>query len=283
MARLKENDSSKLLHELAEKVGRMSEEEMSEATKLNIYEMTVIGGMKTGGVKGDKEVVESVTNECVTPVATYENVFEMNTTDDFYEHYANSDAIVVKNGVGNDRDVVSWDMNVYKNLKELIIGDKCFWYMNGLELEGMSVLEKLVIGSGCFSRSEGGLKMIDCEKLKSVSIGKGCCVKWNEFVIMNCGVERVEIGDGCFSKTEGRMELNNCKKLKSLSIRKGMCVKWNEFVLKNCGVENVEIGSKCFVDCTRMVFEDLNELQSLRIGAGSMNGSESVLVMKSEQ
>ena len=125
--------------------------------------------------------------------------------------------------------------------------------------------------------------MIDCEKLKSVSIGKGCCVKWNEFVIMNCGVERVEIGDGCFSKTEGRMELNNCKKLKSLSIRKGMCVMWNEFVLKNCGVENVEIGSKCFVDCTRMVFEDLNELQSLRIGAGSMNGSESVLVMKSEQ
>ena len=108
-------------------------------------------------------------------------------------------------------------------------------------------------------------------------------MKWNEFVIMNCGVERVEIGDGCFSKTEGRMELNNCKKLKSLSIRKGMCVKWNEFVLKNCGVENVEIGSKCFVDCTRMVFEDLNELQSLRIGAGSMNGSESVLVMKSEQ
>lgn len=52
MARLKENDSSKLLHELAEKVGRMSEEEMSEATKLNICEMTVIGGMKTGGVKG---------------------------------------------------------------------------------------------------------------------------------------------------------------------------------------------------------------------------------------
>ena len=71
MARLKENDSSKLLHELAEKVGRMSEEEMSEATKLNLCEMTVIGGMKTGGVKGDKEVVESVTNECVTPVATY--------------------------------------------------------------------------------------------------------------------------------------------------------------------------------------------------------------------
>ena len=71
-------------------------------------------------------------------------------------------------------------------------------------------------------------------------------------------LEKVEIGNGCFSKAEGTFEVSDCKKLKRVSI-----------------------GDDCFVNCERTVFENLNELQSLTIGSGCMNGNESVVVMKS--
>ena len=113
-------------------------------------------------------------------------------------------------------------------------------------------------------------------------MGKKCYVLWNEFALNNCEVESVEIGDGCFSKAEGKLEVIDCKKLKNLNIGRNRFVLWNEFVLNNCEVESVEIGDGCFVNCELTVFEDLNELQSLTIGKGCMNGNGSVVVMKSE-
>ena len=214
MIQLTVNERSTLLYKLAEKVGNVTNEEKSvERTVLNVCEMTVVNQEKSIG-----------------PLT---NVFEMNDTEDFYEDYVNCDGIVVKSGVGNDEVIVRWELGVYTKLKELIIGDMCFVFMNGLELKGMNMLEKVEIGDGCFSKAEGTFEVSDCKKLKRVSIGSNCCVLWNAFV------------------------------------------------LKNCGVESVKIGDDCFVNCERTVFENLNELQSLTIGAGCMNGNESVVVMKS--
>lgn len=230
MARLKENDLSEVLRELAKKVGSVTGEEMSdEATKLNICEMTVINGGRMNG-NGSEETSGSE----IEPRVVCENVFEMNTSDDFYEDFVSSDGIVVKDGVGNEDVVTNWDMNVYKSLKALIIGDGCFAYMEGLKLEGMEALEKVKIGVECFCWSEGKLEVMNCQNLRRVVIGSGSCVNWSEFV------------------------------------------------MKNCGVETVEIGDYCFVNCSRTVFEDLNQLQSLTIGVGSINGSGSTVVMKSE-
>ena len=204
VTKLTEKQCSTLLYQLAEKVGNVTDEEKNvERTVLNICEMTVI-------------------NQYVMPDST----FEMNDTEDFYEDYANCDGIVVKSGVGNDEDVMSWNVGVYKILKELVIGDMCFAFVKGLKLMGMNALEK------------------------------------------------VEIGDGCFSKAEGKLEVTDCKKMKSLNIGSYSCVLWNEFVLKNCEVENVEIGDGCFVNCDLTVFEDLNELQSLKIGKEVFRGSK---------
>ena len=51
-------------------------------------------------------------------------------------------------------------------------------------------------------KNEGCFEVSDCDKLRSVKMGDGCCVKWSSFVMKNCGVEDVSIGDGCFMNCE---------------------------------------------------------------------------------
>ena len=259
MRGLTEKGNSVLLLELAKKVGSMSEM-VDEATKsvaqsqVNVVEMTVLGG-QNGFLKMDA-IEEEPTNE---------NVFVMEETGDFFLTYETSEGIVVKDGVGNDEVVASWDMGLYKSLRELIIGDGCFAYMVGLKLEGMAVLEKVEIGGECFSMAEGTMEVVDCVKLKHLKIGSDSCVGWSEFVLKNCGVEEVEIGRECFSMAEGTMEVVDCQKIKHLKIGNDSCVGWSEFVLKNCGVEEVEIGDGCFVYCEKVVVKNLNQLKTLLV------------------
>lgn len=208
---LTEKGNSVLLLELAKKVGSMSEM-VDEAAKsvaqshVNVVEMTVLGG-QNGFLKMDA-IEEEPTNE---------NVFVMEETGDFFLTYETSEGIVVKDGVGNDEVVESWDMDLYKSLRELIIGDGCFAYMAGLKLEGMAVLEKVEIGGECFSMGEGKLEVVNCHRLKCLKIGSDSCVGWSEFVMRDCAVEEVEIGDGCFVNCE-KVVLKELKELKSLLI-----------------------------------------------------------------
>ena len=227
MRGLTEKGNSVLLLELAKKVGSMSEM-VDEATKsvaqsqVNVVEMTVLGGQN--GMLNMDAIEEEPMGE---------NVFVMEETGDFFLTYETSEGIVVKDGVGNDEVVASWDMGLYKSLRELIIGDGCFAYMTGLKLEGMAVLEKVEIGRECFSMAEGKLEVVNCVKLKCLKIGSDSCVGWSEFVMKNCGVEEVEIGDGCFVNCE-KVALKELKELKSLLIG------WDTFLnVKDATLMNV--------------------------------------------
>ena len=214
---LTEKGNSKVLVELAGKVGSMpgmvdGVTKSVAQSHVNMVEMTVLGGQN--GLQSMDVIEEEPTNE---------NVFVMEETGDFFLTYETSEGIVVKDGVGNDEVVASWDMGLYKSLRELIIGDGCFAYMAGLKLEGMDVLEKVEIGSGCFSMAEGTMEVVNCEKLKHLKIDSDNCVEWGEFVIKNCGVEEVEIGDGCFV---------NCEKvvLEELNQLNSLIIDWNTFL-----------------------------------------------------
>ena len=256
---LTEKGNSVLLLELANKVGNMSGM-VDGVTKsvaqshVNVVEMTTLGGQN------------GLTNmDAIEEEPMGENVFVMEETGDFFLTYETSEGIVVKDGVGNDEVVGSWDMGLYKSLRELIIGDGCFAYMAGLKLEGMAVLEKVEIGGECFSMAEGTMEVVNCVKLKCLKIGSDSCVGWSEFVVKNCGVEEVEIGRECFSMAEGTMEVVDCQKIKHLKIGSDSCVGWSEFVLKNCGVEEVEIGDGCFMNCEKVVVKNLNQLKTLLV------------------
>lgn len=214
---LTEKGNSKVLVELAGKVGNMpgmvdGVTKSVAQSHVNVVEMTVLGGQN--GLTNMDAIEEEPTNE---------NVFVMEETGDFFLTYETSEGIVVKDGVGNDEVVASWDMGLYKSLRELIIGDGCFAYMAGLKLERMDVLEKVEIGGECFSMAEGKLEVVNCEKLKHLKIDSDSCVGWSEFVLKNCAVEEVEIGDGCFVNCE-KVVLTELKELKSLIIN------WNTFL-----------------------------------------------------
>ena len=178
------NGNSPILLELATRVGNAAPQEQATPS-MNVVGMTMI-------------------NAPMNPYdrVNAEHVLHVNDDNDLFEEDERIDAIRVKSEVGNDPDIVKWNLELYPRLKELVVGDDCVWYVKGLKVSGFKSLVRVVIGSGCFCESEGCFEMSECARLRSVVIGGGCCVKWSSFVMSDCGVEEVSIGDGCFVSCE---------------------------------------------------------------------------------
>ena len=189
MERIVRNGKSSLLLQLADRIGNVVKEEESGSGVVseNVVAMTRIGeafdevGLKSNAhtliVKNDEDLVGlDVGNEVIR----------------------------VMNGVCNDPDIEGWNLNdCSSRLRELVLGNDCLQYVKKLKLVGFGNLEKVEMGTGCYSESESGLfEVSGCERLRSVVIGSGCCVDWSSFLLKNCGVVEVSIGDGCFVNCE---------------------------------------------------------------------------------
>ena len=187
--RIVRDGKSSLLYELADRIGNVVKEEESGSGVVseNVVAMTRIGeafdevGLKSNAhtliVKNDEDLVGlDVGNEVIR----------------------------VMNGVCNDPDIEGWNLNdCSSRLRELVLGNDCLQYVKKLKLVGFGNLEKVEMGTGCYSESESGLfEVSGCERLRSVVIGSGCCVDWSSFLLKNCGVVEVSIGDGCFVNCE---------------------------------------------------------------------------------
>ena len=129
-------------------------------------------------------------------------VLEIKTMRDFFKMSGRVTVIKMASGLCNDSAIQEWNLSVFSKLVELVVDDNCLQFVKGLKLVGFVSLERVAIGMKCMCESEGCFEVSDCEKLKSVVIGCGCCVKWSSFVMRNCGVEEVSIGDGCFVNCE---------------------------------------------------------------------------------
>ena len=129
-------------------------------------------------------------------------VLEIKTMRDFFKMSGRVTVIKMASGLCNDIAIQEWNLSVFSKLVELVVDDNCLQFVKGLKLVGFVSLERVAIGMKCMCESEGCFEVSDCEKLKSVVIGGGCCVKWSSFVMRNCGVEEVSIGDGCFVSCE---------------------------------------------------------------------------------
>ena len=129
-------------------------------------------------------------------------VLEIKTMRDFFKMSGRVTVIKMASGLCNDSAIQEWNLSVFSKLVELVVDDNCLQFVKGLKLVGFVSLERVAIGMKCMCESEGCFEVSDCEKLKSVVIGGGCCVKWSSFVMKNCGVIEVSIGDGCFVSCE---------------------------------------------------------------------------------
>ena len=133
-------------------------------------------------------------------------VLEIKTVKDFFKVNSRVTAIEMKPGLCNDSQIQEWNLSAYSKLVELVVGDDCIQFVKGLKLVGFVSLERVAIGMKCMCESDGCFEVSDCEKLRSVVIGGGCCVKWSSFVMKNCdSIEIVSIGDGCFVNCENTM------------------------------------------------------------------------------
>ena len=185
MERIRNKGSSSLLLQLAERVENAAEVRNPQSFRsqqvnqpsLNVVEMNMMTDV-------------------------HGTVLEIKTMRDFFKMSGRVTVIKMVSGLCNDSAIQEWNLSVFSRLVELVVGDDCIQFVKGLKLVGFVSLERVAIGMKCMCESEGCFEVSDCEKLKSVVIGGGCCVKWSSFVMKNCGVIEVSIGDGCFVSCE---------------------------------------------------------------------------------
>ena len=159
MERIRNAGNSDLLVSLVKRMGEGRSVTMDNPPEVNMAPDTVIGfasATKPGNTAG--RVI-------------------MENDDDFVLLDESMEVIEVKNGMCNNEAFDEWNMEDYLRLRELIVGDECFQFVRDLKIVGLSALEKVEIGKGCFCKASGGVfEMRDCEKLKTVKIGDGSFV-----------------------------------------------------------------------------------------------------------
>lgn len=187
--RIVSEGKSVLLSQLADRVGNVVVGGETTAS-VNLVAATMVNRPMSSV---DEPVVTSNENELI--VVEDEDLFEMKES---------TERIEMKSGLCNDMDIREWKLCECKRLVELVVGDECVEYVSELKLVGLKCLEKMKIGMNCFSKSEGGcLEVSECEQLKSVKLGDGCCVNWSSFTLKNCeALQEVSIGDGGFVSCE---------------------------------------------------------------------------------
>ena len=248
MERITAKGNSVLLFKLANRIGYHTCNER-ETTKTNIIAMTRVGNKDEPMEDSEEEMSQALEEE---------KLHLIDSDEAFFVKDKKINVIHMNDRRCNDSDIVNWRLNAYPQLRELVVGDNCLKYVNGLQLRNMKKLEKVVIGRNCFTESETVLDVSGCKKLEQLSIGARCFLKLKELKLNRLeSLERVEIGEECFIENDGCFEVRDCEKLKSVEMGRGSCVKWSSFVMRDCGVEEVSIGNGCFVSCVRVVFESV--------------------------
>ena len=189
--RITNKGNSSLLLQLAEKVGSVT---VAPATlSENVIAMTRINTPE------EKAPVRVTPQREVTGLTQ-----RIDKDDDFYIKNQSTEVILMKANVCNDPDINRWNLNMFPSLRVVVVGDNCLECLKELKLDGLKCLEKVEIGARCFSSSfDGEMEVSECDVLRSVVIGGGCCVNWSSFALKNCdSIQEVSIGDGCFVNCE---------------------------------------------------------------------------------
>ena len=94
------------------------------------------------------------------------------------------------------------DLSKYFNLKNVSIGNECFYYQDVLNLTGLHSLERVMIGMNSFIKENYGnnanrkLYVKNCDALKELKIGRFSFSDYSVIEIENVNsLELIEIGD----------------------------------------------------------------------------------------
>ena len=119
--------------------------------------------------------------------------------------------IVVASNYCNDSELSVLDLNRFVNLRELKVGDKCFWNVKEVKLIGLNQLERVVIGEFCFTNDDDDSDDSDdsddedphrhfylknCERVRELKIGYHSFSDYSVCEIENVpSLEVIEMGE----------------------------------------------------------------------------------------
>ena len=114
--------------------------------------------------------------------------------------------ITVEGNCGNDVSLTVLDLSRFLYLKELVVGNESFMYVNEVKLIGLHYLESVEIGMNSFTRHKNTgditadpnrhFYLKNCPKLKSLKMGRYSFSDYTVCEIENVdGLEVIEIGD----------------------------------------------------------------------------------------
>ena len=132
------------------------------------------------------------------------------TPSDIEKLDSNSTSIIIPNYSMNNETYMTFNFSRFKLIEELIIGDNCFSNVELFNIDGLTYLKSLKIGSRSFST-------IKSAKDWNFNKVKNDCSR--SFCILNCvELESIEIGRFSFVAFGDKFELRNLPKLSTIKI-----------------------------------------------------------------
>lgn len=226
-------------------------------------------------------------------------------------------SLVVPSNQCNDISLQTMDLSVFKKLRSVEVESRSFENIVNLKVEGLPLLEKIVVKDNCFSKQLGSLSVKGCSALSAISIGVGSFVSFSQLAIESSpvlsqlvlsgsnfnnadrvslvglnGLTTVEVGADSFLLKEGSFALTDCSSLTSLKIGAHSFAKFSSLTIENDdSLSSVEIGSlqdsASFTtaplllqgDCASVVeWIDLPSLSTVVIGKESFRDTDTVVV-----
>ena len=128
----------------------------------------------------------------------------MHSVDELNALDSSVETIIVDNTACNDESFTVLNLTRFVNLRVFEVGDYSFRQVEVVHLNGLSKLERVVIGDSCFEDdySDGvysdnnHLYVKNCERLRELRIGSRSFVAYSVFDVENVpSLEVIEIGN----------------------------------------------------------------------------------------
>lgn len=102
--------------------------------------------------------------------------------------------ITIPNDSMNDQSITSLNLSRFQRLRKLTIGNECFMYVNDLSIQGLSMIESIVIGENSFTKHKNSYGLApnrhfylkNCERVRELKMGR---YSFSDFFV--CEIENV--------------------------------------------------------------------------------------------
>ena len=106
---------------------------------------------------------------------------------------------IIGNELYNKTSTMELTIKDYPHLKRIVIGNNCFKRIQVLEIENLSELESITIGSNSFTGKDGSCRIVNCPKLKSIQIKHESFYNYHSFEVNNLPSLRfISMGNKCY-------------------------------------------------------------------------------------